>query len=109
MVKNIQIVELRDIITKTLEEHKAEDIVVIDLNGKTDIAEFMIVATGRSSRHVASTADHVMEKIKLLELPYSIEGMSNPEWVLIDILDIMVHIFSREKRELYALEELWQR
>jgi len=102
------IIELRDIIINTLEEHKAENIAIIDLNGKSDIADFMIIATGRSSKHVASTADFVMEKIKARGGQYLVEGMSNSDWVLIDTLDIIVHLFSKEKRDHYALEQLWQ-
>jgi len=102
------IVELRDVIVETLEQHKAENVTVIDLKNKSDIADFMIIATGRSSKHVASTADFVMEQIKIRGGQYLVEGMSNSDWVLIDTLDIIVHIFSKEKRDLYALEQLWQ-
>ena len=101
--------ELRDIIVHTLEEHKAEDIVVIDLKNKSDIADFMIVATGRSTKHVSSTADFIMEKVKARGNPYIVEGMGNSEWVLIDTLDIITHLFTKEKRDLYALEKLWQK
>lgn len=109
MQDDILIKELRDIIVQTLEEHKAEDIVVIDLKNKSDIADFMIIATGRSTKHIASTAEFIMEKVKERGNPYIIEGMSNSEWVLIDTLDIIVHLFSKEKRDLYALEKLWQK
>lgn len=109
MQDDILINELKDIIVHTLEEHKAEDITVIDLKNKSDIADYMIIATGRSSKHVSSTADFVMEKVKERGNPYIVEGMGNSEWVLIDTLDIIVHLFSKEKRELYALEKLWQK
>lgn len=108
MTKDSLMIELRDVIVETLENHKAEDITIIDLKGKTSIAEYMIIATGRSSKHVSSTADFVMEEIKKRDGQYLVEGMNNSEWVLIDTLDIIVHIFSKEKRELYALEKLWQ-
>jgi len=101
--------EFKNLVVTTLEDNKAEDIVVIDLNGKTDIAEYMIIATGRSSKHVSSTADHIIKKVKELDLNYHIEGMPNSEWVLIDLMDIIIHLFSKEKRQLYALEQLWQR
>ncbi len=101
--------ELKDVIIATLDNHKAENITVIDLKNKTDIAEYMIIATGRSSKHVASTADFVMEQIKERDIQYIVEGMKNSDWVLIDTLDIIVHLFSKEKRELYALEQLWQK
>ena len=102
------ITELKDIIVSTLDEHKAENITVIDLKNKSDIADFMIIATGRSNKHVASTAEFVIEQIKNRGNQCLVEGMENSDWVLIDSLDILVHIFNKEKRELYALEQLWQ-
>ncbi len=102
------IAELKDIIVSTLDEHKAENITVIDLKNKSDIADFMIIATGRSNKHVASTAEFVIEQIKNRGNQCLVEGMENSDWVLIDSLDILVHIFNKEKRELYALEQLWQ-
>lgn len=101
------IIKLKDLIVATLDKHKAEDIVVIDLKTKTDIADFMIVATGRSNKHVASTAEFILTEMKQLDKSYFVEGMNNSDWVLIDIFDILVHIFTKEKRELYSLEELW--
>lgn len=109
MDKNNILKEFKDLVVATLEDNKAEDIVVIDLNGKTDIAEYMIIATGRSSKHVSSTADHIIKKVKEMDLNYHIEGMPNSEWVLIDLMDIIIHLFSSEKRQLYALEQLWQK
>lgn len=100
--------ELKDVIVKTLEKYKAEDITVIDLKNKSDIADFMIIATGRSNKHVASTAEYIVAEIKDRGNQCLIEGMKNSDWVLIDTMDILVHIFSKESRELYALEKLWQ-
>jgi ribosome-associated protein len=108
MSEDSLVTELKDVIIATLENHKAEDITVINLKGKTSIAEYMIIASGRSSKHVASTAEFVIEEIKKRDGQYLIEGMNNSDWVLIDTLDIIVHLFSKEKRELYALEQLWQ-
>ena len=102
------LVELKDIIVSTLDTHKAENITVIDLKNKSDIADFMIIATGRSNKHVASSAEFVIEQIKNRGNKCLVEGMDNSDWVLIDALDILVHIFNKEKRELYALEQLWQ-
>jgi ribosome-associated protein len=102
------IAELKDVIVATLDQHKAENIIVIDLKNKSDIADYMIIATGRSNKHVASTAEFVIEQIKDLGNQCLVEGMNNSDWVLIDSLDILVHIFNKEKRELYALESLWQ-
>lgn len=108
-MKENSIDKLKDLIVNALDGNKAEDIIVIDLKNKTDIAEYMIIATGRSTRHVASTAEHIIAELKQLDQQYIVEGMSNSDWVLIDTLDIIVHIFSKEKRELYALEKLWQK
>jgi ribosome-associated protein len=107
MQDSLSITELRDVIVNTLEEYKAEDIAVIDLKGKTDIADFMIIATGKSSKHVASTAEFVIGKIKENDSPYIVEGQ-NSDWVLVDTMDIITHIFTKDTRELYDLEQLWQ-
>lgn len=108
MDKSLILKEFKDLMVATLEDNKAEDIIVVDLKNKTDIADYMIIATGRSSKHVSSTADNIIEKVKELDLNYHIEGMPNSEWVLIDLMDIIIHLFSKEKRQLYALEQLWQ-
>ena len=101
-------IELKDIIVATLDKYKAENITVIDLKRKSDIADFMIIATGRSNKHVSSTAEFVIAEIKNRGNKCIIEGMKNSDWVLIDTMDILVHIFSKESREHYALEQLWQ-
>lgn len=108
-MKQDSINNLKDNIVDILDANKAEDIVAIDLKNKSDIADFMIIATGRSTKHVASTAEYIIHHLKTLDRKYIVEGMSNSDWVLIDTLDIIVHIFSKEKRELYALEQLWQK
>lgn len=100
--------ELKDIIVDALNEHKAENITVIDLKNKSDIADFMIIATGRSNKHAASTAEIAVKYIKDNGHRCSVEGLETGDWVLIDTMDILVHIFNKEKRELYALEKLWQ-
>lgn len=105
---NSSTVELKDVIVATLEKYKAENITVIDLKRKSNIADFMIIATGRSNKHVASTAEFVVAEIKNRGNKCLIEGMKNSDWVLIDTMDILVHIFSKESREHYALEQLWQ-
>ena len=101
-------IELKDAIVATLDKYKAEDVTVIDLKKKSEIADFMIIATGRSNKHVVSTAEFVIAEIKDLGNKCFVEGMNSSDWVLIDTLDILVHIFNKEKREHYALEQLWQ-
>lgn len=102
------IIELKESIINVLNKHKAENITVIDLKGKSDIAEFMIIATGRSNKHVSSTAEFVIDEIKNRGNKCLTEGLKNSDWVLIDAMDILVNIFNRESREHYALEQLWQ-
>lgn len=105
----VQVEQLKELILKILEENKAEDIVNIDLAGKTDIAQYMIIASGRSSKHVGSTAEFVAQHLKTLNISSFIEGMNNSNWVLLDTGEILVHIFDKETREKYSLEDLWQR
>ena len=95
-----------EIITQTLDENKAEDVVVIDLRGKTSIANQMVVAT--SQRHVASLAEKVQENLKAAGFKSTVEGEEKADWVLIDAFDVIVHIFKPEVREFYSIEKMWQ-
>jgi ribosome-associated protein len=101
--------ELRDVIEQSLDEDKAEEIAVVDLAGKCDYADYMIVASGRSQRHVSSLGSKLAEKLREINMPaLSIEGQESGEWVLIDTGDIIVHLFHPEKREFYNLEKMWE-
>jgi ribosome-associated protein len=95
-------------LSKALEDDKAEDLLFIDLQGKSSLADFMIIASGRSGRHVAALADHISQEVKKLtgRTP-SVEGMPNADWVLIDTGDVIVHLFRPEVREFYNLEKIW--
>jgi ribosome-associated protein len=96
------------IVLDRLEEMKAEDIVTIDLTGKTSIADFMVVATGRSNRHVGSVAEDVVEHLKAAGLKnIRVEGQPHCDWVLVDAGDLIVHVFRAEVREFYAIEKMW--
>lgn len=91
-----------------LDEAKAEKIVTIDIKEKSSIGDFMIIASGRSDRHVGAIADQVAEKLK--EAGYSrvrIEGQPHCDWVLVDAGDVIIHIFRPEVREFYNLEKMW--
>jgi ribosome-associated protein len=91
-----------------LEDDKAENILSIPLAGKSPMADMMIVASGRSQRHVAALADHVSRKFKEAGAPrVRVEGLPNADWVLIDAGDVIVHIFRPEVREFYNLERIW--
>jgi ribosome-associated protein len=93
-----------------LQDAKAEDIVCLDLHGKTPLADTMIIATGRSNVHVGAIADHVVKAFKDagLHTPH-VEGLPHCDWVLVDGGDIIVHVFRPEVRQFYNLEKMWGR
>lgn len=96
------------LVRKTLDDNKAEDIVVIDLKGKSAFADYMVVATGRSNRQVVALADYVAEALKKLRGGYiPVEGKQGGDWVLVDAGDVVVHIFRPETRAFYGLEKMW--
>jgi ribosome-associated protein len=86
---------------------KAEDIVTIDLHGKSSIGDYMVVSSGRSNRHVASIADRVVEDLGRVGIKARIEGLPHADWVLIDAGDVIVHVFRPEIRTFYGLEKMW--
>lgn len=93
----------------SLEDSKAEDIVSIDIQGKSPLADYMIVASGRSHRHVAAVADNLIRAFKEAGFGSArVEGLSGADWVLIDAGDIIVHVFRPEVREFYNIEKMWQ-
>ena len=92
----------------SLDDSKAENIVPIDLQGKSSLGDHMIVASGRSHRHVAAVADHLLKALKDAGFGNArVEGLAAADWVLIDSGDIIVHIFRPEVREFYNLEKMW--
>ncbi|MGS4945128.1 ribosome silencing factor [Meridianimarinicoccus sp. RP-17] len=96
-------------ILSSLEDDKAEDVVSIDLRGRTEMADFMVIASGRSSRQVAAMADKLLERLKHdLGVACKVEGKDQGDWVLIDAGDAIVHLFRPEVREFYQLEKMWQ-
>jgi ribosome-associated protein len=99
---------LVSLITDTLDDAKAEEIVSISLKDKTSIADYMIVASGRSQRHVGAVADRVVDKLKENGFRDTrVEGMPLCDWVLIDAGDVIVHIFRPEARAFYNIEKMW--
>ena len=90
-----------------LDEAKAEDILAIDLEGKTSIADLMVIATGRSTTHVNAIADRVLRSCKQQGVQIRIEGLPQCDWVLLDAGDIIVHVFRPEVRQFYNLEKMW--
>ena len=101
-------VEVLKLVQASLEDDKAEEVVVIDLAGKTEIADFMVIATGNSKRQVGAMADHLQRKMKATGLKgIALEGLVNCDWVLIDAGDVIVHLFRPEVRDFYNLEKMW--
>ena len=100
--------ELRDLIVETLSNEKAEEVVSIDLQGKTSMADYMVVCSGRSSRQVGGLAEKVLARLKEDHGRLcKVEGKDQGDWVLVDTGDIVIHIFRPEVREFYQLEKLW--
>jgi ribosome-associated protein len=98
------------LILARLEDSKAVDTATIDLQGKTSLADYMVVASGGSSRHVSAIAEHLLEALRTAGLSrVRTEGMPNCDWVLIDAGDIIVHVFRPEVRDFYNLEKMWSR
>ncbi len=100
--------ELLARILSSLEDDKAEDVVQIDLRGKTAIGDYMVIASGRSSRQVSSIAEKLIDRIKqAYGFTARVEGKDTGDWVLIDTGDVIVHVFRPEVREFYQLEKMW--
>ena len=103
-----KISNLKEIIVKTLDANKALDIISIDLANKSSMADYMIIASGTSSRHLQSLSEQVLEQFKKNGVINSkIEGKDSNDWKLIDGIDVIVHIFNPEKRKFYELEKIW--
>jgi len=100
--------ELKKLAIDAIEDLKAEDITELDVKGKTTVTDWIIVATGSSSRHVKSIANNVIvEAKKAKRPPLGVEGENEGEWVLVDLGDVIVHVMQRQIREFYDLESLW--
>ncbi len=101
--------KLTTAVTTALDDGKAQDIKVLDVRKLTSIADFMVVATGRSSRQVKALADKVADAARELKVrPLGMEGEQSAEWVLIDLGDVIVHVMQPVAREFYQLEKLWE-
>ena len=99
---------LKTIILDTLDSNKALDIISIDLKNKSSMADYMIIASGTSSRHIQALSEQVLEKLKANGIKNSkIEGKESRDWKLVDGIDLIVHIFNPEKRKFYELEKMW--
>ena len=100
--------DLKSIILDTLDSNKALDIISIDLKNKSSMADYMIIASGTSSRHIQALSEQVLDKLKTNGVKNSkIEGKESLDWKLVDGIDLIVHIFNPEKRKFYELEKIW--
>jgi ribosome-associated protein len=103
-----KILDLKSVVIDTLDLNKAQDIVTIDLKDKSSMADYIIIASGTSSRHIQSLSEQVLEKLKDNGVKNSkIEGKECNEWKLVDGIDLIIHIFHPEKRKFYELEKIW--
>lgn len=101
--------KLLALILSSLDDDKALEVVQIDLRGKTEIGDYMVVASGRSTRQVSSMAEKLVDRVKhTFGFTPKVEGRDTGDWVLIDTGDVIVHIFRPEVREFYQLEKMWQ-
>ena len=102
--------ETLHLVLARIDDLKAEDTVTIDLAGKTSIADFMVVTSGRSNRQVGAIADHLLKDLAAAGVRgVRVEGMPHCDWVLIDAGDVIVHVFRPEVRAFYNLEKMWAR
>lgn len=100
--------KLKKIIEASLDSEKASDISVIDLAGKSSLADYMIVATGLSQKHLSALADRIVEKLEALGIKrVPVEGKAPTDWIVVDAGNIIVHLFRQETRNLYNLEKMW--
>jgi ribosome-associated protein len=99
---------LKTVITDALADMKALEVKLLDVRGLTDIADYMVIASGTSDRHVRSVAQRVVEKVKEAGFrPLGVEGQQDGDWVLIDLSEVIVHVMLPRVREFYGLEKLW--
>ncbi len=91
-----------------LEENKAENISLIDVKNKSSVTDFMLIASGRSTRHIQAIADNLIDKLKKSKIkPIGIEGYNQSEWILIDYGDLLIHVMHPTARDFFSLEKLW--
>ena len=104
----MEVKKIKKIIENTLNKNKANNVVSIDLKKKSYIADYMIIASGTSSRHLQSLSENILIELKKYGLDYCrIEGHESNDWKLVDAIDVIVHLFHPEKRSFYDLEKMW--
>ena len=106
--ENLQGKALQDFVIDKIDDLKGQDIIALDVQGKSSITDCMIICTGTSSRHVMSIADHVVQESRAAGLlPLGVEGENSADWIVVDLGDVIVHVMQEESRRLYELEKLW--
>lgn len=101
--------EIKDVVVNALEDLKAVDVAVLDVRGKSSVTDFMVIASGTSDRHLKAMANNVLVEAKKAEIkPLGVEGGAGSEWVLVDLVDVVVHLMMPETRDFYQLEKLWE-
>ncbi len=99
---------LQDFVIDKIDDIKGQDIVALDVQGKSSITDCMIICTGTSTRHVVSIADHVIQESRAAGLkPFGVDGKAAADWVVVDLGEVIVHVMQEESRQLYELEKLW--
>ena len=99
---------LQDFVVDKIDDLKGQDIISIDVKGKSSITDCMVICTGTSSRHVMSIADHVVQESRAAGLlPMGVEGENTGDWIVVDLGDVIVHVMQEDSRRLYELEKLW--
>lgn len=99
--------QLLDLVLKSLDDDKGENIIAIDLKNKSPMADYMVIASGRSARHVSAMAEHLSDQLKKAGFGGRTEGLPQGDWVLVDAMDVIVHLFRPEVRAFYDLEKMW--
>lgn len=100
--------ELKKIIENVLDASKAENVEIIDLRGQSSIADFMIIASGQSSRQIVSIAGKIQDKLLEFGMRAKSEGAGQGDWVVVDAIDVIIHLFRPEVRDFYAIEKMWR-
>ena len=104
----MEVKEIKEVIQDILSKNKADNIVIINLKNKSNIADYLIIASGTSSRHLQSLSEKILEELKKTGVEdCKIEGYESNDWKLVDAIDIIVHLFHPEKRSFYDLENMW--
>jgi ribosome silencing factor RsfS/YbeB/iojap/nicotinate (nicotinamide) nucleotide adenylyltransferase len=99
---------VRDLVVKSIDDDKGEDIVVVDLQGRSNLADYIVIASGRSARQVGAMAEHLLRNLQPeLSFRMTVEGLPQGDWVLLDCGDVVVHLFRPEVRDFYAIEKMW--